>query len=79
MRGHSHVLRLASGDYLVIGRIAGVADNLYRVMHRHGVAPGLDEIAVVVPADTMRAAAEEIKRTYENRTAVTTGHEEPST
>lgn len=54
------VFLLDSGAYLVIGRIAGSVDRLGHALAQHGASVGVDEIAVVVPADCMRSAAADI-------------------
>lgn len=54
------VLLLESGDYLVIGRIAGSVDRLAKALAAHKASVGRDEIAVVVPADCMQDAVHDI-------------------
>lgn len=53
------VLRLDSGDYLVIGAVADL-EELKGQMADMGAGVGEDEAAVVVPARVVEAAAREI-------------------
>jgi hypothetical protein len=53
------VLRLDSGDYLVIGAVANTA-ALKSQMDDMGAGVGEGETAVVVPADVIEAAARDI-------------------
>lgn len=51
------VLRLDTGDYLIIGKTPGVPNISARELAEHGASIGPAEQAVVVPADVLHAAA----------------------
>jgi hypothetical protein len=53
------VLRLDSGDYLIIGKLP-TEPHLLDDLTAHGASIGPDETAVIVPGDVMRAAALDI-------------------
>lgn len=54
------VLRLDTGDYLVIGTRTG--PRLRAQLGDHAASIGLNETAVVVPADVLHAAARDIAK-----------------
>jgi hypothetical protein len=54
------VLRLDTGDYLVIGKTPRVPRISARELATHGASIGPDEQAVIVPAEVLHAAALDI-------------------
>lgn len=56
------VLRLGTGDYLVIGKTPRVPRISARELAKHGASIGPDEQAVIVPANVLHAAALEITK-----------------
>lgn len=67
--GCPDVLRLDNGDFLVIGKTPGTPNIPAGELARHGAAIGTGEQAVVVPADVLLAAAQDIARQILNATA----------
>lgn len=53
------VLRLDTGEYLVIGRLA-LADITPDQLTEHDASIGEDEVCIIVPADMLESAAQDI-------------------
>lgn len=54
------VIGLDNGDFLVIGKMPTTPNITAQELIKHGAAVGIDEMAVVVPAEVLRAAARDI-------------------
>jgi hypothetical protein len=59
------VLKLSDGNYLVIGQVRWASTEMGQMLDPHDAIIGRDEMAVVVPADAMHAAALDITKTME--------------
>lgn len=56
------VLRLDTGDYLIIGKTPGIPNISARELAEHGASIGPDEQAVILPAAVLHAAALDIAK-----------------
>ncbi|MGP4085455.1 hypothetical protein [Streptomyces sp. KR55] len=54
------VLELASGDFLIIGKLPGIGTVVTDALAAHGASIGLDERAVIVPRQCLIDAARDL-------------------